>query len=136
MDETRDTAASFKYFTILEADVARARQQTASLPNTRSEGASKPAKENEDSSAAKVTTPTKEAEEAHAYPSENSDRAMILPTDGTPRRRKVQFDIKTEAVTGEGASAGVDGEFQQNEGEGCWPHPLLPGTDDIRRIDI
>lgn len=139
MDETRDTAASFRYFTILEADVARARQhQATSQPHTRSEleGASKPAKKNGDSNAAKVTTPTKETGEAHAHLLENSDRGAISPTDGTPRRRKVQFDIRAESVTGEGASAGVDGEPHQNEGEGCRPRPMLPGTDGIRRIDI
>lgn len=119
MDERRDTAASFRYFTILEADVARARQQDAtSLPNTRSEGTSKPAKENGDSNAATVTTPAKEAEEAHAHPPENSDRGVISPTDGTPRRRKVKFDVQAEILTGEGTSSRVGGASQENQGEG------------------
>lgn len=123
MDETRDTAASFRYFTILEADVARARQQQTQ-PNTRREGVPKSVKENGDSNAAKVTTSAKETEEAHAHPPENSDRGVISPTDGTPRRRKVQFDIKAETVTGEGASSGVDSGSQEHEGDGYWSRPF------------
>jgi hypothetical protein len=131
MDESRDTAVSFRYFTILEADVARTRQEQAA--DVRSEGApkaSEPAKETGDSNAAKVTTPAKEAQEAHRHPPESLDRDVILPTDGTPRRRKVKFDIKVEAVTGEGTSPRVNGEFRENEGKGRWPRPCLPAVDD------
>ncbi|KAH0840227.1 hypothetical protein J3R83DRAFT_1231 [Lanmaoa asiatica] len=115
MDEARDTAVSFRYFTILEADVARAHQQPASQPNSRGEGAPKPAKENRDSNAAKLTAPAKEAEEVHAHPTENPDRGVISPTDGTPRRRKVKFDIKAETTTGGGAGSGINNESRENE---------------------
>lgn len=102
MDETRDTAVSFRYFTILEADVARARQpQAASLPNTRSEDGPKTSEPGNDLNAAKTTMPAKEA------------------TSTTTRRRKVKFDIKAEAVTDEGASSGINGESREHEGKSC-----------------
>ncbi|KAG8218969.1 hypothetical protein J3R82DRAFT_4711 [Butyriboletus roseoflavus] len=119
MDETRDTAASFRYFTILEADVARARQQhPASLPNSRSEGSSELVKESGISNAPIITTPAQEAEEVHEHPPENLDRGVMSPTDGTPRRRKVKFDIQAGIPTGEGASSAADGEYREDEGEG------------------
>ena len=137
MDESRDTAVSFRYFTILEADVARTRPQQAA--DVRSEGAPKagePAKETGDSNAVKVTSPAKEVQEAHRHPPGSPDRNAIPPTDETPRRRKVKFDIKVEAVTGEGTSPRVNGESRENEGKSCRPRPCLPATDDIRRDDI
>lgn len=118
MDENRDTAVSFRYFTILEADVARARQQVAPQPNTRSEDApktSEPAKESGDSNTAKAT-PLAKGAEAHARSPENSDRDAKSPTT---RRRKVMFDIKAEAVTGEEASSGSNGESREDEGKAC-----------------
>ncbi|KAF8559458.1 hypothetical protein OG21DRAFT_1493342 [Imleria badia] len=116
MDESRDTAVSFRYFTILEADVARARHRSTSQPNTRSECA-EPAKETGDSNAAKATMSTKGAEESHAHPPESSVPEVIPPTEGTPlaRRRKVKFDITAEAATGEGTSPRANGETRQNE---------------------
>ncbi|KAI9574313.1 hypothetical protein HD554DRAFT_2046213 [Boletus coccyginus] len=117
MDEARDTAVSFRYFTILEADVTRARQlQGASQPDARSEGAPKAgesARETGSSNTAKVTTPDRVAEEAH--PPESSDRNTIPPADETPRRRKVKFDIKAEVVTGDGVSPRVNAESRENE---------------------
>ena len=119
MDEARDTAVSFRYFTILEADVARTRPlQGASQPDARSEGAPKAgesAKETGDSNAAKETTPDRQAKEAH--PPESSDRNTIPPADETRRRRKVKFDIKAEFVTGDGVSPTVNAESRENEGK-------------------
>ena len=121
MDETRDTAVSFRYFTILEADQARTRQLSASQPDTRSEDGPKSSEptEGDEASNVKATTQAKEAEEAHAHPLKNSDRDAASPTS---RRRKVKFDIKAEAILGEGASLGTCGESREREGKGCWFH--------------
>ncbi|KAG9317780.1 hypothetical protein JVU11DRAFT_2001 [Chiua virens] len=111
MDETRDTAVSFRYFTILEADMARVHhQQDTSQP--KSEGTFKTdevTKENGNSIAQKVTVSTLETEEGNVRPPENSDRVAKAQMDGTPRRRKVKFDITAEAETGVGASSGTNG---------------------------
>lgn len=134
MDEARDTAVSFRYFTILEADVARARQQEAQ-PNDRSE-CDKPAKDTGDSNAAKVTMPSKATEESHAHPPESSEPEVIPPTDGTPRRRKVKFDITAEADAAEATSPSANGGSRQNEGKGCGSRLCFLATDDVRRTDI
>ncbi|KAF8138844.1 hypothetical protein EV363DRAFT_1314955 [Boletus edulis] len=113
MDESRDTAVSFRYFTILEADVTRARQQqTAPHPIVRSPTTGE---ETGDSNTAKVTTPAKEPEESHAHPPDRPDRDVIQSIDGTSRRRKVQFDITAGPVAGEGTSPRINGESQENE---------------------
>ena len=121
MDQTRDTTVSFRYFTILEADVARARQhQGASQPRTRDDDAAKGSepepKENGGSDAVKATS-VKEAEVAPVLPPENSDRDVKSPT---PRRRKVKFDIKAEAAASEEASSAINGESGEHQGKRCW----------------
>ncbi|KIJ69811.1 hypothetical protein HYDPIDRAFT_104438 [Hydnomerulius pinastri MD-312] len=115
MDESRDTAVSFRYFTILEADVARAREREgAAQPNAGSEEvAHKPgnsAKGSGDSKAAKVTGGTqnraKDSKETKDDRSKKSDGDIKGSTGGMPRdRRKVTFDIKAEALSADGASA-------------------------------
>lgn len=123
MDETRDTAVSFRYFRILEADATRA--QATSQPDAGSERVpmtGEPVKETGHSNAAKAATPAKEAEGAHPHPPGSSDRDAVPPTDGTPRKRKVKFNIagkdKEEAAAGEGAAPMANGESRENQGKG------------------
>ena len=122
----------------MEADVARARQQQHATSESNDSAAKTggPAKESEDSNAAKGTAPAKDTEEAGVQPPGNSDQHVISPTDRTSRRRKVKFDITTtEVVAGEKASLKVNGESQENQGEGVL-RPCLLSSDNTRRADI
>ncbi|KIK96136.1 hypothetical protein PAXRUDRAFT_826294 [Paxillus rubicundulus Ve08.2h10] len=111
MDESRDTTVSFRYFTILEADVARARHhvQDASQSTTGSEEATcqpgESAKERGGFKATRVTS----GPEVQANQGGNAKEDQLKKTDkdirpaaeGTPRnRRKVKFDIKADSTDG------------------------------------
>ncbi|KAF9236214.1 hypothetical protein BU15DRAFT_89261 [Melanogaster broomeanus] len=115
MDESRDTSVSFRYFTILEADAARARH--LQQPNAGSEETPcKPAesdRETGDLKSAKMAsdteTPAKEKKEDR---SKKCDSDSKPPAEDAPRnRRKVKFDIK-EAHTTDTTSAEMNGEDQ------------------------
>ncbi|KIJ20519.1 hypothetical protein PAXINDRAFT_166541 [Paxillus involutus ATCC 200175] len=111
MDESRDTTVSFRYFTILEADVARTRHvQDGSQPNTGSEEAAcqpgESVKEKEGLKATKVTSGAAEVQanqsgNAKEDRSKKTDRDIKPSAEGTPRnRRKVKFDIKADSIDG------------------------------------
>ncbi|KAF9226833.1 hypothetical protein BS17DRAFT_776189 [Gyrodon lividus] len=121
MDESRDTTVSFRYFTILEADVARTRQhqQPAAQLSAGSEEAvrtfGESVKESRNLKAAKVTsgveTPANHNKEAKETRSKKFDQDSKPPAEGTPRnRRKVKFDIKAEALSTDGANVEKNGD--------------------------
>ncbi|KAH7887398.1 hypothetical protein F5I97DRAFT_1941864 [Phlebopus sp. FC_14] len=158
MDESRDTAASFRYFTILEADVARARQQeptsNAAIDDVaRKSGES--AKVSGDSKRAQVPSGAekqdKENDEAKEDRSKKSNRDNKA-LEGTPRgRRKVKFDIKSEPLVTDGervdkngrrpSSSRKDGDGEEmifdledgsSEPESSDAAPALPFIDNVQ----
>ncbi|KAH7931149.1 hypothetical protein BV22DRAFT_1052884 [Leucogyrophana mollusca] len=111
MDEAKDTAASFRYFTDLEADIVRARQQQPDEVRRSENGDSQMSTHN-----AKVPSDknVNGAEQKMGGSLAQEAGPEVRGRHSTPRgKRKVTFDIKPDALTGEVAVVGQSGKFAE-----------------------
>jgi hypothetical protein len=122
MDQTNDTATSFRYFTILEADAARTKRKAAGVQgNTGQDLAKKPS--NEATEAAETSTTNGSRTErtngsgSHSRKTRSNghDKNTEEVNEVSPKgKRKVTFDIKPEIVT---ITRSVDKENKEDDSE-------------------
>jgi hypothetical protein len=135
MDQTNDTATSFRYFTILEADAARTKRKAAEVQgNTGQDLAKKPS--NEVTKTAEKNTNGSRTERTNVSSSHSRqarsnghDKNTEDVNEVSPKgKRKVTFDIKPEVVTITGSvgkeNKEDDSEAARTASEG-WPRDTL-----------
>lgn len=107
MDQANDTATSFRYFTILEADSLRARHQDAEAQDDTAQGTSgNDGGKAEPSEASANGSNSKKSNGSESHSRKASSRteggrepAEIQEADnGSKGKRKVTFDVKPEVV--------------------------------------
>jgi hypothetical protein len=95
MDPEKDTAASFKYFTNLEADIARARGERGQDANNLSRGRSEATKNANGHGEHHPSS-------SHEHPASRADDGVSEGSrgrdDGSKGKRKVTFDVKPDVV--------------------------------------
>ncbi|EGO02123.1 hypothetical protein SERLA73DRAFT_86323 [Serpula lacrymans var. lacrymans S7.3] len=112
MDEAKDVATSFRYFTNLEADMARVRQQNASDSEDKSAwtndqaNASQSGKMEQKNGGSASQAKEERYRKADPEPGQDS---------GSKGKRKVTFDVKPDVVTINGGNTAVNGEKKTEE---------------------
>ena len=106
MDQTNDTATSFRYFTILEADNLRARNQDAEAQNCAAQETSgnvgntgHPEGNANESDTKKPNGSESRSLKANIKAQEGRQPAEVQEADnGSKGKRKVTFDVKPDVV--------------------------------------
>jgi hypothetical protein len=121
MDQSNDTATSFRYFTILEADTARTRQKTGTQRDAGQDMVAKPDNEvtrevEKSINGNKMEKPNGSSSRSRKTISKSDDRKTKNEVNEmSPQgKRKVTFDVKPEVVTIERE---VDAEKNEDDTE-------------------